>query len=190
MRIFLTIGAVKRPILHQRTKFRNFDIFQMAAAAILNFQKNRNFNGLSAVEGQYASSCQISSKSVKRLQTYGDLTVFKMAAVRHLGFVGRRLRPTTTTFNSLYRCAKFGENRRVVSITWNFQYFARLAWKCLFTPPKLGVSGGGFHPKNGKQCQRNPQRHILARVRVVWAIQRENLSTRLTCRWVHEKRYK
>ena len=30
---------------------------------------------------------QISSKSVKRLQRYGDLTVLKMAAVRHLGFV-------------------------------------------------------------------------------------------------------
>jgi len=37
--------------------------------------------------GQCASSCQISSKSAKRLQRYGDLTVFKMAAVRHLGFV-------------------------------------------------------------------------------------------------------
>jgi len=59
----------------------------MAAVAILNFQKNRNFNGLSALGGQYASLCQISSKSVKRLQRYGDLTVFKMAAVRHLGFV-------------------------------------------------------------------------------------------------------
>jgi len=43
-------GAVKRPILYQRTKFRNdrsnrsediaiFVIFKMAAAAILNFQK-------------------------------------------------------------------------------------------------------------------------------------------------------
>jgi len=31
--------------------------------------------------------CQISSKSVKRLQRYGDLTVLKMAAVRHLGFL-------------------------------------------------------------------------------------------------------
>jgi len=50
MRIFLTVGVVKRPILHQRTKFRKgrsnrygdiaiFVIFQMAAAAILNFQK-------------------------------------------------------------------------------------------------------------------------------------------------------
>jgi len=50
MRIFLTVGVVKRPILHQHTKFRKdrsnrcgdiaiFVIFQMAAAAILNFQK-------------------------------------------------------------------------------------------------------------------------------------------------------
>jgi len=50
IRIFLTVGAVKRPILHQRTKFRKdrsnrcgyiaiFVIFNMSAAAILNFQK-------------------------------------------------------------------------------------------------------------------------------------------------------
>ena len=95
---FLTVGAVKRPILDKRTKFRKdrsnrcgdiaiFVIFQMAAAAILNFQKFEIFYGISAIRGQYALSCQISSKSVKRLQTYGDLTVFKMAAVRHLGFV-------------------------------------------------------------------------------------------------------
>ena len=47
---FLTARAVKRPILHQHTKFRKdrsnrcgyiaiFVIFNMAAAAILNFQK-------------------------------------------------------------------------------------------------------------------------------------------------------
>ena len=47
---FLTVGAVKRPILHQRNKFRKdqsnrcgniaiFVIFKMAAAAILHFQK-------------------------------------------------------------------------------------------------------------------------------------------------------
>jgi len=34
-----------------------------------------------------ASSCQVTSTSVKRLRRYGDLTVFKMAAVRHLGFL-------------------------------------------------------------------------------------------------------
>ena len=85
-------------MLHQRNKFRKdrsnrcediaiFVIFKMVATAILNFQKILNFDGQSAVGGQCASSCQISSKSVKRLQTYGDLTVFKMAAVSHLGYV-------------------------------------------------------------------------------------------------------
>ena len=48
IRSFLTVGAVKKPVLHQRTKFRKdrsnhcgniatFVIFNMAAAAILNF---------------------------------------------------------------------------------------------------------------------------------------------------------
>ena len=88
-----------RSILHQRAKFHKdrtnscgyiaiFVIFNMAAAAILNFQKFEILMVfLSAVGGQYASSCQILSKSVTRLQRYGDLTVLKMAAVRHLGFV-------------------------------------------------------------------------------------------------------
>ena len=92
------LGAVKGHILHQRTKFHKdrsnrygdieiFVIFQDGGRRHFGFSKIRNFNGRSAVGGQYASSCQISSKSVKRLQRYGDLTVFKMAAVRHLGFV-------------------------------------------------------------------------------------------------------
>ena len=38
------------------------------------------------VGGQSASACQISSKSVKQLRIYGDLTVLKMAAVCHLFF--------------------------------------------------------------------------------------------------------
>jgi len=37
---------------------------------------------------------------------------------------------------------------------------------------------------NGEPYQRNPKRHILARVCVVWAIMRDNSSTRLTCRLV------
>jgi len=68
-------------------RYREFCDSSDGGCRHLEFLKIRNFNGLSAVEGQYASSCQISSKSVKRLQRYGDLTVLKMAAVRHLGFV-------------------------------------------------------------------------------------------------------
>jgi len=44
----------------------------MAAAAIKYFQKNQNFNDRLLVGGQYASPCQIASKSVNRLQRYGD----------------------------------------------------------------------------------------------------------------------
>jgi len=68
-------------------RYRDFCDFPDGGCRHLEFLKIRNFNGLSAVRGQYASSCQISSKSVKRLQRYGDLTVLKMAAVRHVGFV-------------------------------------------------------------------------------------------------------
>jgi len=62
-------------------------IFKTAAAAILDFQIFEFFYGRSPVGSQCASPCQISSKSVTRLQRYGDYTVFKMAAVRHIGFV-------------------------------------------------------------------------------------------------------
>jgi len=87
--------------LHQRSKFRKdqsnryrdiaiFVIFQDGGRRHFGFSKIRNFNGRSTVRGQYASLRQFLSKSVKRLQRHGDLTVFfKMAAVRHLGFVGR-----------------------------------------------------------------------------------------------------
>jgi len=83
---FFTVGAVKRPIMHQHTKFSKDRSNRCGDIAIFVISKIRNFNGLSAVGGQYASSCQISSKWVKRLQRYDDLTVLKMAAVRRLGF--------------------------------------------------------------------------------------------------------
>ena len=75
----------------------------------------------------------------------------------------------------------------VVSIKWNFKYFARLAWKRLFTPKNWGFLGY-FTPKMWSNVNETPKRHILARIRVVWAIKRENPSTGLTCRWVHEKK--
>jgi len=68
-------------------RYRDFCDFQDGGCHYLEFSKIGNFNGLSTVGDQCASSCQISSKSVKQLHRYGDLTVFKMAAVRHLGFV-------------------------------------------------------------------------------------------------------
>jgi len=67
--------------------YHNFYDFQDGCSCHLGFLKIRSFNGQSAVGNQYASPCQISPKLVKRLQSYGDLTVFKMATVRHVGFL-------------------------------------------------------------------------------------------------------
>ena len=92
---FFMVWALKRPILHNRAKFREnlsipccdiaiYVVFKMTTAVILIFFK---FEILTVypLRGQSASPRQILSKSVKRLRRYGDLTVFKMAAVRHLG---------------------------------------------------------------------------------------------------------
>jgi len=73
--------------LHQRTKFHKdrsnrygniaiFVIFQDGGRRHFGFSKMRNFNGSSAVSCQCTSLYQISSKSVKRLQKYSDLTGF------------------------------------------------------------------------------------------------------------------
>ena len=80
-------GTVKGPILHHGAKFCEdppsrfwgiaiFGFSNMAAAAILDFQKIRNLNGLSSEGAQCALSCQFLSKSVQWLQKYRDFTVF------------------------------------------------------------------------------------------------------------------
>ena len=139
----------------------------------------------------YASEAicnQITSQSVKRLQRYGDLTFFQHGG-RSPSWISWA--PIGTTHDDHLRVSIVVQNLveidAVVSISWNFQFFARLAWKRLFTPQKLGFSGD-FTPKMGSNVNETPKRHILARVHVVWAINRENPSSRLTCRWVHEKK--
>jgi len=67
---FVTVGAVKRPILHQRTKFRIDSSNHCGDIAIFvifqdGFSKIQNFYGESAARGQCASPCQISSKSAE-----------------------------------------------------------------------------------------------------------------------------
>jgi len=86
---FLKIWALKRHILHNHAKFRedlSIPCCDIRICVVFEdndrchfLEKLKNFNDLSTVGGQSASACQISSKSVKRLLRYGDLTVFKMA---------------------------------------------------------------------------------------------------------------
>jgi len=94
---FLMVGRLRDPFCISVPNFAKigqtiaeisrFCDFPDGGCRHVEFSKIRNFNGLSTVGGRYASSRQITSKSVTLLQRYGDLTVLKMAVVRHLGFV-------------------------------------------------------------------------------------------------------
>ena len=86
--------------------------------------------------------------------------------------------------DGLYRCAKFGWNRWCSFDNMKLSIFCPFGLKTPIHTPKMD-----FTPKMGSNVNETPKRHILARVRVVWAIKRENPSSRLTCRWVDEKRY-
>jgi len=68
-------------------RYRDFCDFPDGGCRHVEFSKIRNFNGLSAVGGQYAASRQISSKIGQTAAKIWRFNVLKMAAVRYLGFV-------------------------------------------------------------------------------------------------------
>jgi len=137
---FLIIGAVKGHILHQRTKFykdrsnRYGDIaifvwfFKMAVAAMLNFQKFENF------------------------------TVFsKWRPSVILDLLGADWDHPRRLLDGLYRYAKFRWIGCSSFDNIQLSIFCPFGLKTLIHAPKIGVFGR-FHPWNGEQCQRNPQK--------------------------------
>jgi len=68
--IFVVKPKFRKDRLNRCRYIAIFVIFNMATAAILDFQKFQ----ICGDRGQCASLCQISSKSVKRFKRYGDLT--------------------------------------------------------------------------------------------------------------------
>ena len=99
-------SKVRRANVHQHAKFcacrsnrcvdmANSRFFQMATVRHIVLLEVCNFNCQYGSKGQYDSSCQILHQPVKLLLRYGLLRVFKMAAVRHLGFVIRLFGPST-----------------------------------------------------------------------------------------------
>jgi len=103
----------------------------------------------------------MSSKSVKRLQRYGDLTFFfKMAAVRYLGFVGRPLGHPRWLLGGLYRCAKLGWNRCNSFDNMKLSIFYPFGLKTPSNAPKIGVFGpsGDFTPKIGSSINETPKK--------------------------------
>jgi len=111
---------------------------------------------------------------------------FKMAAVRHLGFVWGIFGPPTVSqwvLVGLYYSAKFGYDWCSSFYNMNISIFGPFGWKIPIHTPKIGVLGQ-FDPLNGLQYQPKPKRHTLAWVCVIWAIKRENMVSGLTCRCV------
>ena len=142
---FLTVGAVKRPILHHPTKFR----------------KDRS------------NRC-------------GDIAIFLLfSRWRYLGFVGRVLGPPTMTTCWSLSFAKFGWSRCSSFDNMKLLLFCSFGLKTPLHDAKIWVLGIS-RPKWGA-ISTKPPRHILARVRVVSAMKRENPSTGLICRWVRKK---
>ena len=64
----------------------DFPFFKMAAVRHLGFVKVGKFNFRPSSEAQYASSCQISRRSVEPFQRYGRFSIFRDGGRRHLGF--------------------------------------------------------------------------------------------------------
>ena len=143
-----------------------FLIFQDGDRRHLQFSEIQKFNGWSAARGQCASTCQFSSKSVEQSQRYGDLTVFLQNGGRLPSWICWAPIGTTHDIHLVVSIVMpdLVKIDAVVSITWNFQYFACLWWKRLLTPQELGF-GGISPPKMRNNINETPKRHILARVR-------------------------
>ena len=66
-----------------------FPFFMMAAVSHLGFLKVRNFTCPYGSEVQYASTCQISYRSVEQLSRYGQFQFFQDGGRRHLNVFAR-----------------------------------------------------------------------------------------------------
>jgi len=189
--------AVNRVEVHHHVKFREnrskrsrdmviFRFFKMAAAAILDFG---NFKILTIRMVKRVELHHRATFRQNRSNRGWDITIFQFF---HDGgrwicnaCVGTTHEEHLVVFITVKNLVGIGA---VVLIMYTFFDFASLAWKRIF-PPKLGFLGV-CDPLNGVQCEKLPKRHILARVRVVWAIMRKNPLTCLTCRWLPQKGYK
>jgi len=89
-----------------------FWIFQDGGCRHLEFLKCQNFKGPDGQEVRNASSCRISSKSVKPRPRYGYFRFFKMAAAAMLDFRNFKFLTVGTLKRvELHRHAKFYRNR-------------------------------------------------------------------------------
>jgi len=107
-----------------------------------------------------ASLCQISSKSVKPLPIWASFRFFQDGGCPPSEICYGRVRTTHEGYLVVFITVQnlVGIDAAVLIICM-FCDFTSLAWKRLFTPPKLGF--WGIWPLNGEPYQRNPKRHTL-----------------------------
>ena len=99
-----------------------------------------------------------------------------MAAVRHLGFGGRLLGPPTmTSWQSLSLCQIWLKSMQQFRQHETFNILPVWLENDYSCPKNCFL--GYFTPIMGSNVNKTPKRHILARVRVIRAIRRENPST-------------
>jgi len=135
-----------------------FWIFQDGGSHHLGFLKFYIFNDRNGQERRTAPICQILSKSLKPCAAeICQFSIFQDGGGRHLGCWKFQI------FNG-----RIGQEGRTASLRQNWG-----VW--------------GFDPLNGGNVKNSPKRHIIGRVRVVWAIMRENSSTGMTYRRVPKK---
>ena len=150
-------------------------------AHVLWLSNSRNFNGKQGAEIPDASSCQILSKSVKRLKRYCNFSIFQDGGrppswicfphfwTTHEAHLVVFIGVQNFGWNP---CSSF-DNMKV----WIFRAFG---FKMPIHADKIGAFWR-FDPLDGEVYQRNPKRHTLARKDVIWRIDRQNRSTGATC---------
>jgi len=100
---------------------------------------------------------KISSKSDDYLLKYGDISIFKMAALRHLGIV---LPPYETTHEVSVAGRSCLSNFMSIRYTELFEFFEYLA-RNAYSGPQNGDFGGLWSWTNVIIIE-TPQKHILA----------------------------
>jgi len=108
-------------------------------------------------QGQYASSRQISWRSVKPLPRYRN---FQAGGRPPSWICYARWDHPRRAFAGFYHSAKRDGIHVVVSIIIMFLDFASLAWKCLFSLRRRNF--GRFDPINGEAINQKAERHHIA----------------------------
>ena len=140
----------------------DFSNFQNGCCRHVAFLKSRNFIGYWLQRRRRISVPNFIKigQSVAKILRFFDF--FKMAAVRHLGFVWGIFGPLPTVSTwGLYHSAKFGYDQCSSFYNVNISIFDTFGWKIPIHTPKNGVLGQ-FDTQNVVQYQQKPKRHILA----------------------------